>query len=131
MRRMRLDGIRAELTELRDRLEEWRKSGGRGRRIPEDLWMEAERFARRHGLHVVSRTLRLDYYSLKRRLVTTLPAERPQSTPAFVEVSVGQLVSASGCTVEIARPDGAHLSIRVPGDVDLAALTTAFLTAGR
>ncbi len=131
MRRRRLDGVRAELTELRHRLEKWRRSGDRGRRIPEELWREAERFARRHGLHVVSRTLHLDYYSLKRRIGTTLPAKLPPSAPAFVEVAVGQLLPPQGCAVEIVRPDGARLSIRATSDIDLTSLTTAFLTASR
>lgn len=131
MRRRRLDGVRAELTELRHRLEKWRGGRDRGRRIPEELWREAERFARRHGLHVVSRTLRLDYYSLKRRVGTALQAKVPPSTPAFVEVAFGQLLPPQGCSVEIVRPDGARLSIRATSDIDLSSLTTAFLAASR
>jgi len=43
---------------LRDRIEEWRRSsGGRGRRIPEQLWVEALEVARVHGIRDAARLL--------------------------------------------------------------------------
>jgi hypothetical protein len=58
-----------ELTELRARVLQWRKQdgGGRGSRIPEELWQEAIRVARVDGLYATARATRFNYERLKER----------------------------------------------------------------
>lgn len=46
------------------RIEAWRSSEGRGRRMPEDLWQEAGAAAQRLGVCRVSRALGLGYNTL-------------------------------------------------------------------
>lgn len=50
------------------RVTRWRESRARPGPMPEGLWSEVVALARIHGVNPVARALRLDYYSLKRRL---------------------------------------------------------------
>ena len=56
-----------DIEEARRRLEVWRKSRSRGKRIPARLWALAAALARTHGVSPVSQRLGLDYNGLKRR----------------------------------------------------------------
>ena len=118
---------------LRDRIEDWRRSsGGRGRRIPEQLWVEALEVARVHGVRDAARLLRLDRRRLERRVEGESGA-RPGGALAaeFIEipsVAVGpptievEFVGAAGDRVRVAIPGGA----REPGAIDVVALAQAF-----
>jgi hypothetical protein len=56
------------LTELCSRLEQWRKAGGgRGSRMPEELWQEAVHVARSAGLYATAKATRIKYEALKER----------------------------------------------------------------
>jgi hypothetical protein len=113
---------------LRDRIEDWRRSsGGRGRRIPEQLWVEAVEVARVHGVRDAARLLRLD----RRRLERRVEGESGALAAEFVEipsVAVGppaievEFVGADGDRVRVAIPGGA----REPGAIDVVALAQAF-----
>ena len=59
--------ISLDIEEARRRLEVWRKSRSRGKRIPTRLWALAAALARTHGVSPVSQRLGLDYNGLKRR----------------------------------------------------------------
>jgi hypothetical protein len=137
---------------------EWRKreGGGRGARIPEELWQEAVRLARVDGLYVTAQTLRFNYERLKERSGgADGGAKNP--APAVVgggEKKRGQLVlsggkrrgeevaqsaagdfialemmprrAASQCLVELAGRHGDRMRIEVVGEVDVAALCQRF-----
>jgi hypothetical protein len=45
----------------------WRNTRKRCSPIPETLWSSAVELAREHGLNRTARTLRLNYYALKKR----------------------------------------------------------------
>jgi len=72
------------------RFEQWRQGRVTGSRIPAGLWKLALNVAGRHGVARTAAALRLDYYSLKKRLVARpSPAgdtEYPSPPPAFVEL---------------------------------------------
>jgi hypothetical protein len=57
------------MSSLRRRLKRWRvRHGGRGRRIPEDLWAEAIKVASVEGIEVTARELSLDSARLESRI---------------------------------------------------------------
>lgn len=124
-----------DIEEARCRLEVWRKSRPRGKRIPPRLWALAAALARTHGVSPVSQRLGLDYNGLKRRAeaVATPRRSRLKPPPGFVELSlIGQPAHGPNCTVELARGEGARMTIRWEGNeaLDLVRLAEAFWRSG-
>jgi len=79
----------AWLERLRRRFDRWRETREGRSRIPEALWASAVKAAGRHGLNPTARALRLDYYSLKKR-VEAFPRELPGRTAGSRDGSDGQ-----------------------------------------
>jgi hypothetical protein len=124
-----------DVEEARRRLEVWRKSRSRGKRIPAPLWALAAALARKHGVSPVSQRLGLDYNGLKRRAETirTPRRSRLKPPPGFVELPlIGQPAQRPNCTVELARGEGARMTIRWEGKegLDLVGLAEAFWRSG-
>src|SRR5208283_3825837 len=125
-----------DIEEARRRLEVWRKSRSRGKRIPARLWALAAALARTHGVSPVSQTLGLDYTGLKRRAEATRTPRRSRlkPPPGFVELPlIGQPGPGPNCTVELARSEGARMTIRWEGKegLDLVGLAEAFWRSGQ
>ena len=124
-----------DMEDARRRLEAWRKSRSRGKRIPAPLWALAAALARTHGVSPVSQRLGLDYNGLKRRVeaIRTPRRSRLKPPPGFVELPlIGQPAHGPSCTVELARGEGARMTIRWEGKegLDLVGLAEAFWRAG-
>jgi hypothetical protein len=124
-----------DIEEARRRLEAWRKSRSRGKRIPAPLWALASALARTHGVSRVSQRLGLDYKGLKRRAEATKPPRqsRLKPPPGFVELPlIGQPGHGPNCTVELANGAGARMTIRWEGEegLDMVGLAEAFWRTG-
>ena len=127
--------ISLDLERAQRRLETWRQARRRGKRIPAALWALAAALARTHGVSRVSQTLGLDYHGLKRRAEATGPLRqsRVKPPPGFIELPlIGQLGNSPNYTVELARGEGARMTIRWEGKegLDLVGLAEAFWRAG-
>jgi len=111
----------------------WREARRGAERIPDGLWDEAVRAARRHGIHRVSRELGLDYNHLKRRCggVTANRAYATASAPAFVELEGPAAAEGLACLVELEKGNGTRMRICVRDTVavDWGKLKEAFLGA--
>ncbi len=122
----------AQVEELAERIEHWRRTRTKRGPMPKALWSAAVEVAGTHGVGAIARWLRLDYYSLKRRVVVD-PARQAAETEgvetAFVELKVADGAVADGRTIEFIDADGAMMTIRgySSSDVDLPALAGAFL----
>ena len=117
------------VTDVRRRLDAWRKTPGKRGPIPAALWREAACLARTHGLNPIARALRLEYYSLKRQLAAVLAAGAAVQ-PAFVEVAVvPELARSPECAVELERPDGARMRVRVSRSEDLVVLAESLASS--
>ena len=124
-----------DIEEAHRRLEAWRKSRRRGKRIPAPLWALAATLARTHGVSPVSQRLGLDYNGLKRRAEAIMAPRRSRlkPPPGFVELPlIGQPGQGPSCTVELARGEGAKMTIRWEGKegLDLVGLAEAFWRSG-
>jgi hypothetical protein len=115
----------APVSAVRRRLEQWRKSRPKLGPMPAALWQEAAQLAQHHGVNPIAQALGLEYYALKRHMVEVRDAEGA-NRPAFVEVSVPPPVTMPDCVVEMERPDGARMRIRLPDQRNLIALTDSF-----
>lgn len=145
-----------ELIQLCAQLSQWRQEegGGRGTRIPEELWQEAIRVAHREGLYRTARAARLNYARLQQRSRTAGPAPVPDEKPRTGVVAarpsksggVDASVRIPGCatfiplpalslstpapaahtTIEMVAANGNRMRLEVQGSVDVAGLIQTF-----
>ena len=102
----------ADLTRARDRLTAWRRTKQPRSRIPEALWETAVKLAVKHGVHRTARTLKLDYYSLKKRVLAV--EERPaEKDSPFVELP-SAFAPVSECVIEL-EGDAGTLRVHLKG----------------
>ena len=115
-----------DLKQLRQQLDSWRRSQTQRSPLPKPVWEAAAALARTHGVNRVARTLRLDYYRLRRRSMEAPPAPAPR----FVEIPWPRLTAPAGtnhCSVELSDAHGGKMSIQLASDSPvLVALAEAF-----
>jgi hypothetical protein len=96
------------------------------------LWTLAANLAGTYGVCKTACTLKLDYYSLKRRVQeSTVPAVMARGQrPAFVELAGSTLVP-SECVIDFQNSAGARMRMHLKGVTmpDLAALGRSFWSA--
>jgi len=128
----KMGDLPARLVGVRRRLERWRQTHPARTRIPQPLWAAAVKMAEAYGIHRAARALRLDYYSVKKRLEEKRTAssripEEP-ATATFLESAPSPRNNMCKCTVEFEDTGGAKMrvqldSMEIP---DLAALSRSF-----
>jgi hypothetical protein len=129
----------ARLERLRLRFDRWRRTCDGRSRIPEALWASAVKAVGRCGLNPTARALRLDYYSLKKRVDAGDSREgsgrREAAESAAGKIRRSQFIelapvaSASPeCILEFEHPGGAKMRVRLTGTQvpDLTALSRSF-----
>ena len=124
--------VPAPLERTRQRFERWRETREGRTRIPEPLWKVAVKMAGRYGICQTSKTLRLSYYALKKRVQKTgeclVPASPETSEARFVELTAQRQVSSAECVLELEDAAGAKMRIHLKGPEapDLVALSRSF-----
>lgn len=136
MRRVFSVSDREALDAVLERIQAWRRERIRRCPMPAALWEQAVEQARLLGVHRVSRALRVDYHSLKRRVVSPVTVQPMRSeaavvTPAFIEFAIGSTGPAFGCVVEMQHADGARMTIRMTAAAELVGLAGAFWSQRR
>jgi len=119
--------VPASLSRLGQRFAVWRKARAPGERIPDSLWQAAVKMAAKYGLNRTARALKLDYYSLKKRVDR---ADGPASSSTFVELPSSPLIS-NECVIEWEDAAGARMRVHVKGQnlPDVLALSRSFWNA--
>lgn len=117
--------------QVQSRFESWRSTRNRKDPIPDELWKAAVELTKRHSVYKVARLLRLDYANLKKRgmnnpVATTAP-EKTELT-SFIELPLIPQHHCESCLIELKRPDGTEMQIRLSNspDADLPSLIKAF-----
>ncbi len=117
---------------LRAKIARWRHGQPRTRPMPEPLWREASGAAQRYGIWRVSRELKLNYESLKKRAASSVAGRREvtSAVPQFIELQgLGRPEpdAPAQTVVELMGPDGTRLTIRlVQANPDVAGMLAAF-----
>ena len=128
--------VPAQLQQLRQRIDQWRKDRTKRGSMPAELWQRATEFAAEHGVYLVSQTLGVNYDNLKKRVpgparpATSPVASRPK-TANFVELVADPrpvAVAGNECVVELKGADGTAMTIRAPAQStpELCKLVQAF-----
>jgi hypothetical protein len=103
----------AELVRARARFQSWRRTRQPKSRIPEALWALAVKLTSAHGLHRTARALKLDYYSLKKR-VEASQARKAAKRPAFIELPAA-VMAGRECVIELEDAAGVSLRVHLKG----------------
>jgi len=90
--------VPAGLLRVRDRFVAWRRTRKPKSRIPEPLWTLAVKLVAAQGLHRVAQTLKLDYYSLKKRAEAAAGPREKNDAP-FLELPAA--VAVPECVIEL------------------------------
>jgi len=121
----------ARLEGLRRRFERWRGTHKARSRIPEPLWGSAVKMASTFGLNRTAKTLRLDYYVLKKRVkqdrvAIADPPEKDAAT--FLELVSPTSAGLCHCTLDLENAGGAKMRVQLKSITmpDLAALSRSF-----
>jgi len=124
-------GQPVQLDNVRRRFEAWRRTRTARTRIPDSLWAAAVKVAGRYGVHRTAKTLRIDYYGLKRRVeeeASTSTSVRTVGDATFVELAGPFPTGLSECLVELEDDSGAKMRVHLKGveAPDLVALSQSF-----
>ena len=117
------------VAELRERIEQWRRTRQKRSPMPAELWSEAVSLARSGGACPVARGLGIDFGSLQRRIADGSAGEQQDAAGRFVAPPappgqfvawsgaelLGAAVTANGAQVEVTGGDGARLTVRMTG----------------
>ena len=118
-----------ELMAVQRRVEAWRRrGGGRGSRIPEELWNEAVEVAQVAGLHATARALHFNYERLKERSGPSA-GKRSDNANQFVEFQLPQVSGGANLVVDLLGREGEQVRIELSGlsGMDVVALAQTFL----
>jgi hypothetical protein len=120
-------GFPTALCQSQRKFEQWRQRHRPRAPIPQELWRQAAELACEYGINRTARALRLDYYSLKKRVAAA--ARSGQRVPEFVEILPGGMPGPRPeCLIEIEDASGGKMRIHLQGGdlPDVAALTRVF-----
>ncbi len=130
-----------QLEGTRRRIEQWRRTRKGRSPIPEGLWALAVKAAGKYGLNPTARALRLDYYSLKKRVEAAdscrvsegkVVSANRKAVATFVELASPAPASTRECILELEDPCGSKMRVHLKGveAPDLAALSRSFWGTG-
>jgi hypothetical protein len=88
--------VPVDLARVLNRLTAWRRTTKPRSLIPDALWESAVKLAAKYGIHRTARTLKLDYYSLKKRVDAQ---QQGENDPVFIELPQG-LNALPECVIE-------------------------------
>lgn len=116
-----------EFRSVKRRLNQWRRAHNGQGRIPETLWTEAVELALAHGIERTADVLALNANRLEERVDERRGQRRSSadSDPTFVELSLPQMQSRAGCTLEAEGRDGRRLKVELTGEAASQAASVA------
>ncbi|HWH48490.1 MAG TPA: hypothetical protein VN664_11855 [Burkholderiales bacterium] len=114
--------IPTDLTEMKEKLAEWRSTQPPRTPLPDSLWQAIIKLARKHGLYRTAKSLPIDYGTLQRRC-SGHPVRRRAAAPAsFVEL-IAPVAPTTSYAIELVR-------IESTGAVDWSQLLEAWRRRG-
>ncbi len=115
MPRQRAHQIPEPLMQLQQQLEQWRGTQPPRSKLPESIWQSAVEAAKQYGVYAAAKALRLDYGTLKKRVLGSA-APRPQSAPpapaAFLELIASPDGKVEDYLVEFESSRGAKMRVQ-------------------
>lgn len=119
------------IEKARDKFEQWRQSKKKRSRIPEDLWMTAIELSEKYSVNQISKALRLNSSSLKKRIEQSksdcLPEPVESSMPSFLEIGISQPETAQ-YIIELTHRNGSKMKAQIKNsNLDIIEMSKIFL----
>lgn len=108
-------GNGGELAEVKRGFDQWRRSGQRGRGIPEALWRMAVKVAVRQGVQATARRLGLNSTRLQAQVRRFAPTQAAEDQSGFVELRWPGGAPLPECLLEAEDHSGRKLRIHLKG----------------
>ena len=127
--------VPAPLIELQKQLEQWRGGQPPRSKLPESIWQSAVEVAQQYGIYAAAKALRLDYGTLKKRVLGSA-APRRQTAPAsaaFLELIASPRAAVEDCFVEFesSRGDKMRVQWKASAPPEWATLLGAWRRTGK
>lgn len=120
------------LEQVQQRFESWRQRRKKRTRIPQTLWQAAVSLSEEYSINHLSKTLRVNYTALKKKVVTVQTSKKETSgisSSPFIELPV-PAAPLTESTIEMIKSDGSVMRIQVTGvpGLNWVELSKAFWT---
>jgi len=117
-----------QVEKARKKFVAWRRSRKARSRIPDELWASAVVAAREVGVNQACKALRLDYYALKKRVVTSAGVRSREASRSFIELESGVPPMFTEWAVEMDNGSGGRMRVaaRNVSGPDVVALSRTF-----
>ena len=128
VRRKKVGSTSKRVEKARKRFVSWRRNRKTVSRIPDDLWESAVLAAREVGVNQAARALGLEYYALKKRVVSSADGSESKPSGDFVEFAPTCAPSFfTEWAVELEKANGARVRVgaRSPSVPDVVRLCRA------
>ena len=106
------------LEEVRHLFEQWREVRKHRTPIPDSLWAKAVSLSTDHPIHKISRSLRLNYTDLMRRVCTsrTEALPEPLTSNAFIELDMKASMPSAEYIIEMEDGNGSKMKMHIRGN---------------
>jgi hypothetical protein len=131
-RRERFLAPTPDIEQVRELVEQWRKTRTNQTRMPEEIWTALVPLARAHGVYGVAKRLGVNYQALKKRVASSSNKGGLVRAPRarFVDMGPGLSMgpASTGTVVELVGAAGERLTVRLgsTAGLDVTALMREF-----